>query len=120
MQQLVSRYQTSVQGAAMTAAYTPVGSGMLGHVMASFTTSLLFSPKSGEMTGDDAEARLSRAALNLENGDLRKAVSELSQIDGLPAEAVSDWMAEAKNRLLVDQAIQLVDTQCICLAQSFA
>ena len=29
-------------------------------------------------------------------------------------------MIDAKNRLLVDQAIQLVDTQCICLAQSFA
>jgi hypothetical protein len=88
VQQLVTRYQSSVQGAAMTAAYTPEGSGILGHLMASVTTALLFAPKSGALKGSDAEARLSRAALKLESGDLKAAVAELSQMQGLPAEAV--------------------------------
>ena len=44
LQQLTNRFK-AVQGAALRAAYTPEGSGMMGHAIASITTFLLFTPK---------------------------------------------------------------------------
>jgi len=64
-------------------------------------------PLTGRWNDYDAGAGtdeiLARATYNLERGQLRAAVNELNGLQGLPAKAVKDWLADAKARLLVEQ-----------------
>lgn len=60
----------------------------------------------GERSGDDTEAIVARAERRLEEDKLSATVQELEKLQGPAAEAASDWLARAKNRLQAEQALQ--------------
>jgi hypothetical protein len=68
-------------------------------------------PVGDDVRGDTAEARVARAEAALDKGDLAAAVAELDQLEGRPAEAAADWLAQAKARLGADQAVAQLRTQ---------
>jgi hypothetical protein len=47
----------------------------------------------------------------MDKGDLASAVAELDQLEGRPADAAADWLAQAKARLGADQAVVQLRTQ---------
>jgi uncharacterized protein with von Willebrand factor type A (vWA) domain len=59
--------------------------------------------------GKDELSRLTRASYFVSREDLVNAVKELEQLDpdGLPAKLCSDWLKDAKGRLVTDMAIQV-------------
>lgn len=52
----------------------------------------------GDVEGDSADARVARAELRLEEGDLAAALTELQALDGAPATAAEPWIARAEAR----------------------
>lgn len=60
----------------------------------------------GERSGDDTEAIVARAERRLEEDRLSATVQELEKLQGAAAEAASDWLARAKQRLQAEQALQ--------------
>lgn len=60
----------------------------------------------GERDGADAEAIVARAERRLEEDRLAATVQELETLQGPPAEAASDWLAQAKRRLQAEQALK--------------
>lgn len=55
--------------------------------------------KVGPVEGDDPGAIVSRAEAQLAASDLQSAVDELGGLEGAPAEAAKDWLAQARARL---------------------
>lgn len=55
--------------------------------------------------GDDADAVLSRVEANLTSGDLAASLSEVDALPDAARSALSDWIALARQRLAVQQAI---------------
>jgi hypothetical protein len=62
-------------------------------------------PVGDDVRGDSVEARVARAEAALGKGNLGGAVIEVEQLDGRPAAAAADWLAQAKARLGADQAV---------------
>lgn len=62
----------------------------------------------GNVTGTSCEEILARAEFNLNKGDLAKAVSEVESLDGLPAQVMGEWHGAAKERLQVENAIDVL------------
>jgi len=57
---------------------------------------------------------LSRAAFNLENNDIKAAVTELNQIkDSISVALLQDWKAKAENRLTAEQAANVLHAHAI-------
>jgi len=59
----------------------------------------------GDTVGDDAAARVARAAARLGDGDLSAAIAELSGLEGGPAAAAAPWLTDARDRLAADRAV---------------
>src|SRR6185503_4677157 len=58
-------------------------------------SSLITIRSTGEVSGEDTQARLTRAELRLKAGDLRAAVEELQPISGAARTALDSWFAQA-------------------------
>jgi uroporphyrinogen-III synthase len=58
-----------------------------------------------EFDGNDVDAIVARAEQNLVTNDLDKAVAEVEKLTGPPAEIAKNWLAKAKARLDVENAI---------------
>ncbi|HTJ65579.1 MAG TPA: mitofilin family membrane protein [Alphaproteobacteria bacterium] len=54
--------------------------------------------------GDEVDAIVARAEGKLDEGDIQGAIDGLAALNGLPAETVGPWVAEAKQRIAADQA----------------
>jgi len=60
----------------------------------------------GEMVpGDEVDAIVARAGGKLEEEDIQGAIDGLAALKGLPAETAAPWIAEAKQRIVADQAV---------------
>jgi hypothetical protein len=55
--------------------------------------------------GPSVDAILVRAETALDAGDLSGALSALEELSGPPADRAADWIAAAKARLTVDDAV---------------
>jgi len=76
--------------------------------------------RTGEVAGDDAEARVARAEVRLGDRDLPGAIAELNGLDGPAAAAVQSWLDRARDRATVDEAAALIATRAVALlAQEF-
>jgi len=64
----------------------------------------------------DSEALLARAEFYLEKGELYKAVTEIEQLTGWPAKLAQDWIQAARERLIVEQNIELIKAHVYTLA----
>lgn len=64
----------------------------------------------GDVEGEGALAILARAEDRLAAGDLAAAVAELEKLSGQAASATAPWLAEARNRLAVENAAAQLST----------
>lgn len=69
--------------------------------------------RTGEVEGDDTEARVARAEMRLGEGDLAGAIAEVSRLEGAAAEAVAPWLADARARLAVDVAAERLGARAL-------
>ena len=93
------------------AARAPEGDSLLNRATDNLMRLVTVRPVGDDVRGDTAEARVARAEAALDKGDLAAAVAELEQLEGRPAEAAADWLAQAKARLGADQAVAQLRTQ---------
>ena len=73
--------------------------------------------QTGEIEGDTTDAIVARAEQDMERGDLKATVGELSSLTGRPAIAAEDWLTSARARL---EALDAVDTLEAALAEGGA
>jgi uroporphyrinogen-III synthase len=66
-------------------------------------------PVGANAEGDGPLARLARGEAKLKDGDLSGAVSEVEGLTGRPAQTAAGWLAQAKARLVEDQASTALD-----------
>jgi len=61
---------------------------------------------------------LQRAVVNVRSKNLKGAIEELSALKGRPAEAMSGWVEEARRRLILEQALQLLNAHSASISAS--
>ncbi|CDZ97613.1 mitochondrial protein [Phaffia rhodozyma] len=84
--------------------------GLLAH-LTSFVLSPLLFRKSGNVEGNDVGAVLARAEDRLARNDLDGAAREVNSLKGWPATLAQDWLREARKRLEVEQALEVIATE---------
>lgn len=67
----------------------------------------------GENDGDDADAITARAEARVAAGNWTGAEQALSDLNGAPAEAATNWLSALQAKLAVDQALSSVQTAAI-------
>ena len=73
------------------------------------------------LLGDSSEARVARASHYIHAGNLRSAVEELEAVsDPATAAVISDWLHDAKARLLLTQALETVRSHVSTLSASLS
>ncbi|KIY67283.1 hypothetical protein CYLTODRAFT_353529, partial [Cylindrobasidium torrendii FP15055 ss-10] len=65
----------------------------------------------GLVEGSDVNSVLARTEYYLNEKDLDSATRELNQLKGTAQVLTSDWLAAARKRLEVEQALEVVHTQ---------
>jgi len=116
MRQLCARFD-AVQEEGRKAALVPADSGLVGHALGSVIAGLTI-PDKGLVKGDGADARFARAEYHLEQGDLRQAVGALEGLDAYSAGVIDNWMQEAKSRLVVQTAMDMIRVHVSLLVAS--
>ena len=58
--------------------------------------------------GDNAEARIARAEMAVETGDITGALHELSGLNGLPREAMQGWVRDAQSTLYLGYVVEVI------------
>jgi hypothetical protein len=66
---------------------------------------LIVIRRTGEVEGEDLEARLARAELRLQGGDLYGAVAEVGAIEDAARVPLEGWLADARQRLEVIETV---------------
>jgi len=103
-----------VEIAAREAALVHPEDGLFGVLLASLFSKLLVSERRLTTENDDL-AKISRAGHFVECENLLAAVVELEQLSPIPKQVCSTWLEIAKNRLLVEQALNLVKAELISI-----
>jgi len=75
--------------------------------------------ETGQVEGNSAVAVLTRAEDKLERGDLKAALDEVTSLDGMPAQVLSDWKSLALERLQIEQALELARAHTLCMTTTF-
>ncbi|KAF8501559.1 mitochondrial inner membrane protein Mitofilin [Russula emetica] len=108
---LASWFTTSVAPAVSRVALVPDDdAGVLAHV-ASYVLSTFAFRRQGLVPGNDVLSVLARAEYHLNEKDLDSATRELNQLCGTAKALLNDWLAAARRRLEVQQALEVVHTQ---------
>ncbi|OMJ23238.1 MICOS complex subunit MIC60 [Smittium culicis] len=84
----------------------PEKSGLFSHMSSAVLSKVMFN-KHGLVDGNDVEAVLARAEFFLKERDLDLAAREVNQLSGWPKALAEDWLAAARNRLEVEQLLQV-------------
>jgi mitofilin len=107
MADLTTWFITSVAPRVKAVSLVPdYGGGILVHLASSIISSLRFK-RSGFVQGDDALSVLARAEWYLNEKDLESATRELNQLQGTAKDLLKDWLAAARRRLEVQQALEV-------------
>ncbi|KAI0684591.1 mitochondrial inner membrane protein Mitofilin [Cytidiella melzeri] len=108
---LASWFTTSVSPRVASVALVPdQNAGFLSHLASHFLSSFSFK-RQGLVDGDDVLSVLARAEYYLNEKDLDSATRELNQLSGTAKVLLSDWLAAARKRLEVSQALEIVQAQ---------
>ena len=83
------------------------GNDALGQIAAGLE-GIVTVRRTGDVSGDDTEARLARAELAAQAGDLAAALREMEPIGGAAGERLDPWRREAASRLVLDAAASAV------------
>lgn len=84
--------------------------GLLSYLASGFLSSFRFK-RTGLVEGDDILSVLARAEHHLNEKDLNSAARELNQLKGAAKVLLQDWLKAARERLEVQQALDVVQTQ---------
>ncbi|KAJ1918578.1 MICOS complex subunit mic60 [Mycoemilia scoparia] len=90
----------------------PEDGTFVSQVQSAMLSKLLFE-KEGLVEGDDTESVLARAHYHLRRHDLDGATRELNQLKSWSKKLAEDWIAEARQRLEVEQALQVARSEDI-------
>jgi hypothetical protein len=93
------------------AARAPEGDSLIDQAAGSLMRLVTVRPAGSQAEGDGVDARVARAEASLNEGDLAAAVAELDQLEGEPAQAAADWLAQARARLAAEQAVTQLRAQ---------
>jgi len=69
----------------------------------------------GVVPGPTPEAVLARAEAALRDDDLNGAVEELTALQGPPAQLLAPWLAAARDRLAIDEAVRDLDQRLLAV-----
>ena len=89
----------------------PEHASVLSHLASATISKVMFSPKAGLVGGEDVAAVLARAEWCLGEKDLDGAAREVNSLKGWPGKLAGDWLREARRRLEVQQALEIVGTE---------
>lgn len=104
---LTSWFTTSVAPKVASVALVPdQNAGLLSHLASHFLSSFTFK-RQGLVPGDDVLSVLARAEHYMNEKDLDSAARELNQLKGTAKVLLSDWLAAARRRLEVLQALEV-------------
>jgi len=108
---LATWFSTTVMPKVTTVALVPdEDAGVLSHLASNLFSSFRFK-RQGLVPGDDVLSVLSRAEYHLNEKDLDSAARELNQLKGSAKVLVQDWLKAARERLEVEQALDIVQSQ---------
>jgi len=112
-----------VKEAALLVAHQPAD-GFFWHLLGRFTSLLLINPQPADADGTLPHERFARAEGYLDAGDLVQAVVELKalEIDGYTqaAKHARDWIADAEQRAVLDQTLDLLLAHVSLLSASLS
>ena len=103
---LASRFQ-SLAVELRKIALLPPDAGVAGHAASWILSKFMFRQK-GYVKGDDVDSRLARVEALLEGGQLEDATREVNSFSGWGRELSRDWLRDARKRLEVVQAIDVL------------
>lgn len=104
---LTSWFATSVAPRVASVALVPdQDAGLLSHLASHFLSSFTFK-RQGLVPGDDVLSTLARAEYYMNEKDLDSATRELNQLTGTAKVLLTDWLAAARKRLEVLQALEV-------------
>lgn len=86
----------------------PEEASVVSHLASMGLSSLMFKPKAALVEGNDIGAVLARAEYCLAEKDLDGAAREVNNLKGWPRKLAADWMREARRKLEVQQALEIV------------
>lgn len=108
---LATWFSTTVLPKVTTVALVPdQNAGLLSHLASNLISSFRFK-RQGLVQGDDVLSVLSRAEYHLNEKDLDSATRELNQLKGSAKTLLQDWLKAARERLEVEQALEVVQSQ---------
>ncbi|WWC69895.1 uncharacterized protein I206_103838 [Kwoniella pini CBS 10737] len=89
----------------------PEEASVLSHLASIGLSKLLFRPSAGKIEGNNVGAVLARAEWCLSEKDLDGATREINSLKGWPGKLAQDWLREARRKLEVQQALEVVATE---------
>lgn len=89
----------------------PEDAGVGSHIASTVLSKLLFRPKAGLADGADVGSVLARAEWALSEKDLDSAAREVNTLTGWPRKLADDWLREARRKLEVQQALEIVGAE---------
>ncbi|KAK8864679.1 hypothetical protein IAR55_001931 [Kwoniella newhampshirensis] len=89
----------------------PEEASVVSHLASAGLSKILFRPQPGAVEGDNVNAVLARAEWCLSEKDLDGAAREVNSLKGWPGKLASDWLREARRKLEVQQALEIVATE---------
>ena len=113
VEELARRFAT-VAGDVVAATGGPRPDGWAGALWER-ALSLVRLRRTGEVPGEDSEARVARAELRIAAGDLAAAVAEIEGLEGPAADAAAAWLADARDRLAADAAAERIASRALAL-----
>lgn len=87
--------------------------GLLTGVLRRLGDVIRVRPVGGDQSGSGAGAILARAEAKLDARDLQGAIADVERLSGPPAESMTPWLAEARARVAVDNALDTLRREII-------
>jgi hypothetical protein len=98
--------------AALDISRSAVASDFLSRLWANLE-SLISIRRVGDVQGTDPEARLARAQVRVDAGDLAGAVVEVGQVPPPSAAALASWLRDARNRVALDRTLAQLNARVV-------
>lgn len=89
----------------------PEEATVISHLASAGLSKIMFRPQAGRVPGDSVGAVLARAEWCLAEKDLDGAAREINSLTGWPAKLANDWLQQARRKLEVQQALEVVATE---------
>ncbi|WWC89063.1 uncharacterized protein L201_003981 [Kwoniella dendrophila CBS 6074] len=90
---------------------SPEEANVLSHLASLGLSKLLFRPSAGPVEGQNVGSVLARVEFCLNEKDLDGATRELNTLKGWPGKLSKDWLEQARRKLEVQQALEVVATE---------